>query len=503
MTVAAIYSRVSSQEQADSGTSLDSQAQRCSEYASANGWDIAKGYVVREDWTGTDLERPGLEKLQEGAGRFFDVLLCFTLDRLYRPKVSGDEWKVFALIDRFQQSGVRVEFVDPTMLADGPLAGVNRFLRSWMAGEERRAIIERTTRGKLRRAAEGRVTTGFGLGIFGYDYDKGTKRLAPNDIEAETVLRIFTLAAARRPVRAIVRELNESGIRTKTGAKWGGTTIYRILQNPTYRGDSVYGRRRRIGTTQEAQPESSWISVPGAVPEIVSHDLWAAAQLGLAVHKPSRNPRAQYLLTTFATCGLCGRAVSGFMVGRRWRYYRCGGRASPSDSNPCRLKYVRADFADAEVWNRVSNVLSNPEIVLREMRAQQTRTAPALEAEVENLKHRLNEVRVREHQLVKLYEFGQIDDQAVQHRAREVKNERARLQSHLIDVERQIIGLRRLDEAIPSMRDIVRAVKGKLESADFEHKRNAFEALQVQVIFQSDGSFTISGALDFANTTSS
>jgi site-specific DNA recombinase len=81
-----IYCRVSTKDQEEDGTSLDTQEQRCRAYAAENGWQVTA--VYRETHSGAELwERPKLTELREmmrtGA---VDVLLAYALDRLSRSR---------------------------------------------------------------------------------------------------------------------------------------------------------------------------------------------------------------------------------------------------------------------------------------------------------------------------------------------------------------------------------------------------------------------------------
>ena len=104
---AAIYCRVSTREQADSGTSLETQLAACRRFAAAHGLQVDEMLIVREDHTGTDLERPGLLRLLGDAqsGRF-GSLVIYTLDRLHRPKNEGDEWRTLQLLNRLDRKSV-------------------------------------------------------------------------------------------------------------------------------------------------------------------------------------------------------------------------------------------------------------------------------------------------------------------------------------------------------------------------------------------------------------
>ena len=73
--------------------------------------------------TGKDLNRPGLLRLFDLAesGQIGGVII-YTLDRLYRPENDDDEWRVFELLQRLQDAGVEVAWVDESIPAKGPLS---------------------------------------------------------------------------------------------------------------------------------------------------------------------------------------------------------------------------------------------------------------------------------------------------------------------------------------------------------------------------------------------
>jgi site-specific DNA recombinase len=62
---AAIYARVSTQDQADRGYSLPTQIEACLAWARQQGYSVPADYVFSEDYTGTSLNRPQFTKLRE------------------------------------------------------------------------------------------------------------------------------------------------------------------------------------------------------------------------------------------------------------------------------------------------------------------------------------------------------------------------------------------------------------------------------------------------------
>ncbi len=80
----ATYARVSTQEQADNGTSLESQSQQLEAFCKAQGWEIFNHYVD-PGYSGKDDKRPGLENLRRDAkSGYFQKIVVYKLDRLAR-----------------------------------------------------------------------------------------------------------------------------------------------------------------------------------------------------------------------------------------------------------------------------------------------------------------------------------------------------------------------------------------------------------------------------------
>ena len=63
MPIAPIYGRVSTSDQKGHGTSLETQKESALAKALEMGWTVPQEYIILEDWSGTDLERPGLQRL--------------------------------------------------------------------------------------------------------------------------------------------------------------------------------------------------------------------------------------------------------------------------------------------------------------------------------------------------------------------------------------------------------------------------------------------------------
>ena len=100
MTRAIAYTRVSTREQAESGLSLDGQAERIAAYCTARGWTLVET-VTDAGVSGGTLQRPGLSRVLEQVRRGdVDVVCVLKLDRLTRSvRDLGDLLETFDAAD--------------------------------------------------------------------------------------------------------------------------------------------------------------------------------------------------------------------------------------------------------------------------------------------------------------------------------------------------------------------------------------------------------------------
>ena len=82
-TNAVIYCRVSTRQQAEDGSSLDSQEVAPRRLAASQGFTITQ--VFKEDFPGTELARPMLDQLRSGVkSGTYAAVFCYATDRVSR-----------------------------------------------------------------------------------------------------------------------------------------------------------------------------------------------------------------------------------------------------------------------------------------------------------------------------------------------------------------------------------------------------------------------------------
>ncbi len=81
---AALYVRVSTEEQADEGYSMDAQMRVLREFCARKGWRVSGAYVDA-GYSGKTLNRPKMQALlRDAEAHCFDVIAVHKLDRFSR-----------------------------------------------------------------------------------------------------------------------------------------------------------------------------------------------------------------------------------------------------------------------------------------------------------------------------------------------------------------------------------------------------------------------------------
>ncbi len=260
MVRVAIYTRVSTEDQAKEGFSLAAQEERLRAYCQARGWEVAG--IYRDDGhSGRNIRRPAYQKMMEERDAW-DTILVLKMDRIHRNSRN--------FMEMMESLGAaEKDFVSATESLDTTTA-MGRFVMDIIqriAQLESEQIGERVYIGMSQKAKTGPGVLGFPAPL-GYEVSEGALRI--NDREAVIVRDIFERAQAGKTMEEIASELNDEHIVTKRGASWTSVKIYRILHNPVYAGHLRWDRFERKA---EHEP-------------IVSVDLFNQVQQALRARAP-------------------------------------------------------------------------------------------------------------------------------------------------------------------------------------------------------------------------
>lgn len=229
---AALYVRVSTDEQAAEGYSLDAQKSILEDHCLAEGLDIAAVYED-DGYSGRNVSRPAYRRMMEDMDSW-DVLVVLKMDRIHRNSRN-----FMAMMDELVKN--RKEFVSCYEALDTSNA-LGRFVVDMiqrMAQLESEQIGERTKIGMREKAenlgseSTGKTTMGF-TPPFGYRLEEGN--LVEDPEEMDVVCDMFSSYLSGETLDSICYSLNSSGTLTRRGNPWNKYNLRNILHNPVYAG---------------------------------------------------------------------------------------------------------------------------------------------------------------------------------------------------------------------------------------------------------------------------
>lgn len=393
---AAIYVRVSSEKQAEKvspETQENDARERCKQldylvievYADTERYRI-NGRLVEP--SGTRHDRPQFKRMLSDidAGKI-DVIVAWREDRLYR----GVNRAMLEISERVKSGTVEVELVKEHY--DPAIAEV----KAWAAGVELQAKRDRHMMGVAGRLAAGKAW-GF-TPPYGYDYDKATESWVINEDEAQWARRVWQWFGEDVSIRQIRQRLITAGVKQK-GKKprrhvWSFSSIRKILDRDEY-------------YTEEVIVKWDGIEYKIAVPPVIDRAIYQAVKDRLARYKsyPAGNKKQYFLAAGLVYCQACGLRMALVVYKKRngkvHRYYRCSGLYADLSGPGC-AGHVNLIKADEEIWRKVWDAISNPEVLEVKINAEierlQAERADA-QGDCDMIQSKLDEIAMKRQQAI-------------------------------------------------------------------------------------------------------
>jgi len=468
MRMAAIYARVSSEQQREENT-IASQTASLIEFANNHELEVPKEWVFEDEgFSGATLERPGLERVRDLAAEGqIQAVLAYSPDRLSRKYAYQ-----ILLIEEFARQGVETLFVKSPQ-GNSPEDQLLVQFQGMIAEYERAQILERSRRGKRHRAHSGEVSVMSGA-PYGYRYIRKTDEMPAayviDEAEARIVRRVYEMYTVEGlSIGEIMRRLNREGIAPRKASRWERSVVWGILRNPAYRGVACFGKthlaarmqmrpQRRRGattpsnTTGHQRPRDEWIEIP--VPALVTEETFARAQ-ELLYHNKLRSRRrtiAPSVVQGLVGCAKCGYALSRTSTqtsARKIHYYKCIGSDSwrklggPVCDNK---RFIRQELLDQIVWAEIVRLLQDPVLIQLELdrRLAAARVSDPTRKREQNLQTELSHVDKGIERLLTAY-------------------------------QEELLSLEQLRERMPTLRQRKQALRAELQAiADQANDRAAF-----------------------------
>lgn len=301
---AGIYIRVSTFDQAREGFSLREQEERLKEFCKFKRYNIYKVYQDAGISAKND-KRPAYQEMIEDVKKGnINVIVALKLDRLTRSVYDIE--KLMKFVNDYECDIDCMADESNTTTSNGRM--VMRIMTS-VSQNEIEKCSERTKFGMAGAIKNGHIPNRTGLG-----FKRENKKLVPDPLTKDIIVRIFDLYLEGKSHQAIANIYNKEKVLGKTN--WYDSTIQKILSNELYKGDYVNGKRTKHPTYYE-----------NVIEPIVSKEKWESCQYQKLRNSRHYERTATYLFTNKLKCSKCGNFLGGHATtktnGKKYYYYKC------------------------------------------------------------------------------------------------------------------------------------------------------------------------------------
>jgi site-specific DNA recombinase len=545
---AIVYTRVSSEERAKKGYSLPDQLAGCRAWATHEGYKVSEE-VEDDGWSGAYLERPGLDRVRDlVATGSVDVVVVLSRDRLARGLYAG------LLKAEFAEYGTRLVALN-AQTDDSPEGELHEGILDQFAAYERNKTAERTRRGKLQKARQGKVIA-IHTPNYGFRYNATRDGYEVDEERMAVVRRIIRMIGVEGcTLHAVKRTLEREGVPTPNcGRFWTPKVLRLYVLDDVYRPHSheelrgmvdagqmtpdVFGRldphksygiwwfnRRRTRRTQVSEPgpngerfyrkrsryvyrpKEEWIAVPvpdsGIPPDVVD----AAREAVRENTVPSAAGRRVWELSGgIIRCEACRTNMMIHSVasprladkGGRLFYYGCRKRNRDGHEACSHKANHRADQVEPLVWRFICGLLKNPERLRAglERLIEQERAAMRgdPEQEIKAWLETLSEVDQERRGYLRLAAKGRITDEELDEALADLEETREAAERELEALRSRRKVLEELERDKDALLEhYARMVPAALDDLTAEERHQVYKMLRLKVLAREDRTYEVSG----------
>lgn len=506
----ALYARVSTTRQQEDRT-VASQVAALEKAAESMGLVVAAEHrYVDEGYSGSRLDRPGLDALRDAAAEgLLDLILVYAPDRLARNYVYQQ-----LVLEELGKRGVQVHFLErPVSQKPEDLLLVQ--MQGVIAEYERAKILERTRRGRLHKVKSGQMLP-FNHPPYGYRVVRTPQVpqgvVVIDEVEATHVRQMFGWVLEEDlSARQVAGRLNAQGVRPRKARLWRQSTVYTLLTNPAYAGMASYGKREPVEPTRprhpgkyrknakssyRARPRAQWLQVP--VPALIDEQQQCEVRERLARNKllSPRNVRHDYLLRTLVVCGQCGLRMKCHRSNRRpehpyeYHYYACAHRAAVDTGRAerCSARRVRAEELDAVVWKALCDWLQQPQMLQKEVETwlESRENSQAAHQERVRLEGACRHLQGQIDRLIDAYQQGALGVDELKVRRERLEASLQATRARVEHLEAQHAEGARLERLGAELEAFAAAIRDGLEALDFSGRQRLVRLLVERIIVQGE-----------------
>jgi len=377
----ALYTRVSTEDQAREGFSLEVQRDYLLQYAKNFGWDVfcsmsGRDVYMDDGYSGGNMDRPALQRLLfDAKNKQFDMVMVYKQDRLSRKLKD-----LLALLEEFESLGIGYKSATEPFDTTSSAGKMAIQMLGSCAEFERNRLVERVFPGMVVGVKKGHWQ-GARYAPYGYRYNKEIKKLEVYAEEAKIVKEIYDMYMSGKSTSQIAGHYYNLGIKSRQGGKFYTKFISSILKNKVYLGTLVWNKRRYEKKEKTHNGEgkgykyvnndlSQVIEVPDCHEPIIAQDVFDKVQKLLARNRTNTVVRFKnnvYHLSGVLKCNECGRNYRGLTLTKNHRtkerkpWYCCSSVGVSYVK--CNNRYVTADSINRQVWDIIDTISKNLHVI--------------------------------------------------------------------------------------------------------------------------------------------
>lgn len=440
-----VYLRVSTDEQASEGFSIDNQRRACLDYAQMYGYQTKK---VFEDGgkSGRTTDRPAFqEMLTEIKEKPVEAVIIFKIDRFARN--VGD----FSNIRKeFKKMGIKLLSVSENGdVTEGLIGNIFASVAEW----ESEVNGQRTKDALMQKFREGWQPSPPPLGYRTVGGERERKTCEPDPYVAPIIKELFELyATGNYSILALTDWLGDKNVISRNGTGLGHSVMCNILNNPFYYGWIRWHGEGKMGKHRP----------------IIDKPLFDTCQYVLAKHRSFliRKRVHDFLLRGFIFCFSCGQRYTAEWHkdtrklknrGGKIGYYHCQKR----DRNGCPAPYVEMSDLEKQVELEFKKMEFSEDFIeavvrkTKEILENNRETASSQKQAIINQK---NALEARRNRLEDSLLDGTIDREVFKRRHNEIQEQIINMDNQILEVDNKgKIDVDLIEEVLAFTRNIHRA----------------------------------------------
>ncbi|MDP2855543.1 MAG: recombinase family protein [bacterium] len=431
MKNAIIYCRVSTEEQANKGISIDAQERTCSKLAREQGYQILD-IIKDEGQSGGTLKRPGMQRIL----KLVEENQPDAIFALHSDRFSRNVKDHIYLKELFQTKKIKTVFAIGLNFDDSAMGQTMDTMTAAMNQMIRLIVSEKTKSALDEKAKEGWFP---GIAPIGYinvdnpNFRNGelSKRIIKPDPERAPFIKLAFKLFSTGNYNAYELDdlMYKKGLRTKRGNKIVRSKFYEMLKNPVYAGELHWGDIN----LKKAKHEP-----------LIDRILFEKVQSVLDGHNrhACRRRKHQFLLNGFAFCFNCGKRMIGEWhmkkSGLRFGYYHC-----PSTYGCKNPEYIKVDDLEGQVASQFKGLYFSDkfiDLVISEADQSLKNSKYNIENQKQTFNNRLNNLEKNRSVVEDKLVAGVLSDEAFGRIEKKIKDEMETIQeeSKRLEVQRDV-----------------------------------------------------------------